>query len=346
MYMKLYNLVDFRDLKPHSELTRRTRLFTGYACNIKCEFCFYKDMRHVDIKPLIWEQMKMGGEYGIRDWDISGGEPSILPYWFGILDGLKKFGFRNIACITNGYKFSDPDFMKKSKDRGLNELLFSVHGSNKNTHDSMTKVNGSFDKVTSAVTNAIYVGLKRRINVVVTKRNYLELPEIAHWANSIEPVAFNFLPFRKENNATKENMIRYSEIAPYIKEAIDILNPNIKIAIRYVPFCLFRGYEKYVAGYLQRAFDEYEWNEYTIRHFEAARFNRKISPLDLKTDKWELEINALHSSIKHVSNHSLNCLPCKYLHVCDGIWKSYAKVWGIEEFIPIKGEKTKCIGCS
>ena len=60
-------------------------------------------------------------------------------------------------------------------------------------------------------------------------------------------------------------------------------------------------------------------------------------------DKWELEINALQQSIKHVANHSTKCLQCKFLHVCDGIWYSYAKVWGMEEFKPIRGDKTERI---
>ena len=336
----LYNFVDFRKLKPCGDITKRTRLFTGYACNIKCEFCFYKDKKHIDITKQIYQQLARGHEYGIRDWDISGGEPSILPIWFDLLEVMKEMNFRNIACITNGYKFAEPEFMMQSKLRGLNELLFSLHGDKEETHDKMTGVKGPAQKIHLAISNATYLGIKKRINVVVTKDNYRELPAIAEYCNLFNPTAFNFLPFRLENSATKDNMIRYSQIAPYIKEAIDILNRNIKVAIRYVPFCLFEGYEQYVAGYLQRIFDEYEWSEYTIRKFENARHGIDIQDLNYKADKWELEIDALHKSIKHVANHSTKCLACKYLHVCDGIWYSYAKVWGTEEFKPIRGDKT------
>ena len=346
--MKLYNLVDFRNLQSCGKITERTRLFTGYACNIKCKFCFYKDMKHVNIKPLIYQQLEQGKRFGIKDWDISGGEPSILPYWFDLIKDMKEMGFRNIACITNGYKFSDPDFLLKSKMAGLNELLFSVHGSKKHIHDGMTGIKGSYNHLMRALSHAKYYGMKIRINVVVTKDNYKDLPNITEMMKMIHPVAFNFLPYRIENSASKkDNTVRYSEIAPYIMKAIDVINDgyydDCKIAIRYVPFCLFKGYEQYVAGYLQRVFDEYEWSEYTIRNFENARHDQDIPDLNLEDDKWKLEINALHHSIKHVANHATSCLKCKYLHVCDGIWKSYAKVWGIEEFEAIEGEKTKRI---
>jgi MoaA/NifB/PqqE/SkfB family radical SAM enzyme len=341
--MKLFNFVDYQDLVQCGDLTKRSRLFTGYACNIRCKFCFYRNEKHIDIQDLIYQQLYWGEKYGITDWDISGGEPSILPYWFEILYRMKKMGFRNIACITNGYKFSDPEFLLESKELGMNELLFSIHGSTEEMHDAMTGVDGSYVKMHTALVNARYYGMKIRINVVVTKDNYKDLLNIAKKVMPFRPIAFNFLPFRIENSADKDNAVRYSDIAPYIKETIDFIDDRCKVAIRYVPFCLFEGYEIYVAGYLQRVFDEYEWNEYTIRKFENARFGKDIEPLDLETNKWILEKKSLQGSIKHVANHSTKCLRCRYLYVCDGIWKSYANIWGIDEFKPIEGEKTKCI---
>jgi len=342
--MKLFDFVDFRSLKQCGEITKRSRLFTGYACNIKCKFCFYKDMKHKDIKDLIFQQLYQGKRFGIKDWDISGGEPSILPYWFEILETMKEMEFRNIACITNGYKFADSKFLLKSKMTGLNELLFSVHGSTEEIHDSMTGVKGSYLKMKTALNNARYYGMKIRINVVVTKDNYKDLLNIAKIVMPYKPVAFNFLPFRIENSADRKNAVKYSEISPYIKETIDFIDDRCKIAIRYVPFCLFKGYERYVAGYLQRVFDEYEWNEYTIRKFDRVRFENSVPDLNIEEDKWELEINSLHNTIKHVANHAVSCLACKYLKVCDGIWKSYAKIWGVNEFKPITGERrTECI---
>jgi MoaA/NifB/PqqE/SkfB family radical SAM enzyme len=296
----------------------------------------------VDIGDKIIQQIIKGSKYGIKDWDISGGEPTTIDYWFDILKMLNAFG-RNIACITNGIKFADKAFIERSKELGMNELLFSLHGPNATIHDRMTGVEGSFDYIVQALSNAIHCDITRRINVVVTKYNYRTMPDIAEYANSLSPVAFNFLPFRVENDADKVNSVRMSEAAPYIKEAIERLDKSIKISIRYVPFCMFEGYEQYVAGYLQREFDEYEWNEYTVRKFDRARHDQKIPELDLVSDKWELEIDALHKSIKTVANHSSKCVQCKYLFVCDGIWYSYANMWGLDEFKPIKGEKTKCI---
>lgn len=340
--MSLYKFVDYTKLKQCAPMTERSRLFTGYGCNIKCKFCFYKDEKHVDIKDKIYQQLEQGKRFGIKDWDITGGEPTILPYFTDLLKDMReKYKFRNIAVITNGYKFANPDFAFKNRVY-LNEVLFTLLGMRRHIHDGMTGVKGSWDRIMMGISHARYYGYKIRINTVVTKDNYKQLPEMADYVTHLaKPVAFNFLPYRIENSAPKKkNIVRYSEIAPYIKEAIDKMDNRIKIAIRYVPFCLFEGYEEYVQGYLQREFDEYEWNEYTVRRFDCVRENKDVPELDCESDKWELELKALQGSINHVANHATSCLKCKYLKVCDGIWKSYAKVWGIEEFKPIEGEKT------
>lgn len=344
--MKLLNVISYKNLKPCGELTKRSRLFTGYGCNIRCKFCFYKDEKHIDIKPLIYQQLEQGKRYGIKDWDISGGEPSILPYWFDLIKDMKDMDFRNIACITNGYKFANPEFIEKSRIYGLNELLFSLHGSTAEIHDGMTGVKGSYDTLKRAMINARYLGYKIRINVVVTKDNYKDLSNIVQSVLPLYPIAFNFLPYRIENSADKkENTVRYSHIVPYIQDAIDLLlKDDIKIAIRYAPPCIFTSeYRKYCAGYLQRVFDEYEWDEYTIRKFENARFNKDIPELDYETDKWKLQLDALEKSIKHVAGHTTNCFSCMYVKVCDGIWKSYANIWGVAEFQNVKGRATECI---
>ena len=350
---KLFNLIDYKILKPCGELTKRSRLFTGYGCNIKCKFCFYRNEKHKDIKHLIYQQLEQGKRYGILDWDISGGEPSILPYWVDLLKDMKDMGFRNIACITNGYKFAGTDFLLKSINAGMNEILFSVHGSCASVHDFMTGVEGSFQMLELALGNAFQFkdSLKVRINIVVTKDNVNDLEKIIRFVYKIGyPVAINFLPYRVENSADKKESIRFSDMNKQINRAILIgeafnhtSKEKTKFTIRYAPVCMHRYFEKYVAGYLQRVFDEYEWDEYTIRKFENARFNKDIPELDCKTDKWKLQIDALDKSIRHVAGHPISCLKCRYVKVCDGIWKSYADIHGTNEFKPFEGEKTECI---
>lgn len=342
---KLFSF-DFRKLISNIEdpLTSRARLFTGYKCNINCKFCFYRDMKPIDIKEKIYEQIKIAKKLEIKDWDISGGEPTILPYWFDLLDDLVKSGFRKIAVITNGYKVSQKDFLQKSMDHGLNEVLFSLHGPNNEIHDGMTGVKGSFRKVMRGIDKSLELGILLRINTVVTAENYKTLNELSKLINSISPHSFNFLPFRIENSAKPEgNVVDLAESIKYIKESIDILDKKIIINVRYVPFCLMQGYEKYVSMYLQRAFDEFDWAERAIRILDCIRRDTNIPFLEIWRDKFDYEMQSIYETIKYISGYKFSCLKCRCLPICEGIWKTNNQIFTSEYYKPIEGEIIKDI---
>jgi len=342
---KLYNF-DFRKLinRIDDPITTRGRLFTGYLCNIDCKFCFYRGLEPKDIRTEIYKQIDIGKKLGITDWDISGGEPTILPYWFELLDDLVKYGFKKIAVITNGYKLSSKQFFQKSVEYGLNEVLFSLHGPTNEIHDGMTGIKGSFRKVMRGIDKALELGVLLRINTVVTKDNYRELPLIAEVVNKIKPHSFNFLPFRIENSAKPEgNVVDLSESIVYIKEAIDMLDKDIIINVRYVPFCLMHEYEKYVSMYIQRAFDKFDWTEYAIRILDCVRREIPIPLSKTWKDRFDLEMEAVYETIKDICGYKFSCLKCRCFPICEGIWKNNHKIFGSEEYKPIEGEVVKDI---
>ena len=120
---------------PHCE---RARLDTGTFCNYDCEFCYYKDM--LDVKTP-WEIVKGRidhlYDYGIKEVDLSGGESSVSPDWFKILDYCNE-RFESVSCVSHGGRFANKDFLKESQEHGLKEILFSLHGATEESHDSIT----------------------------------------------------------------------------------------------------------------------------------------------------------------------------------------------------------------
>ena len=141
----------------------RARLNTGTFCNYDCEFCYYKDM--LDVKTP-WEIVKKRIDYlykyGIKEVDLSGGESAVSPDWFKILDYCND-KFRSISCLSHGGKFANMDFLKESKDRGLKEILFSLHGATAEVHDEITGRKGSFNRILKGINNAKELGMKIKI---------------------------------------------------------------------------------------------------------------------------------------------------------------------------------------
>lgn len=313
----------------------RARLDTGTFCNYDCEFCYYKDM--LDVKTP-WEIVKKRIDhllaYGIEEVDLSGGESSVSPDWFTILDYCND-KFRSISCLSHGGKFANMDFLKESKERGLKEILFSLHGATAEVHDEITGRKGSFDRILQGIRNAKELGMIVRTNTTVYYRNYHQLEE-THSAliNSIMPVESNFitLNYWGDFNVIDFKNVSYKDMTDAIKKCIDRLNNGIEINVRYAPYCYMEGYEKYVAGTYQHIYDVRDWNR------EMYTYTLDVSRTYNPEEKIQNAYNACSTHRARFYKKTLDCLKCKHFYICDGIEKEIADTTPV---IPASGEKIK-----
>jgi len=303
---------------PDLPKNNRAKLDTGTECNYNCYFCYYKDKLDIrDSYNTIINRAKKLKELGIIEVDLSGGESSIHPNWFEILDYCNK-NFENVSCLSNGSKFKDYDFLEKSKKYGLTEILFSLHGYDEKSHDKIVNHKDAWKDILQSIENAKKLQIQVRINCTVTKHNYQHLNSFAKIINSIKPHQINFLPLNYWENADKLKTENYKELSNSIKSAIDIIQ-DIEINVRYIPFCFMKGYEKYVVNTLQHIYDLKDWN-ICAYHYQ-----------DLSKYKEIAKRNILNTYFK-----PKKCYSCDYFHICDGIEYKYKDKDIIN---PIKEEK-------
>ena len=344
--------------------TRRVKLHTNHACNLKCRFCYYGDSANIKCKEPTFEelkeQIKIAKNAGALDIDFSGGESTIMKFFPELISYTKNLGFRDICVITNGLRMSNKDYAKKLVDSGLNNVLFSLEGYNSKTHDYLTRVPGSFDKINKAIKNAKELGLKVRINITVTKENYKVLDKFAKHILKYEPDAVNFIKFNPWDvafSAAKELSPKYTEISPHIKKAIDILSPKVlKITIRYIPYCFMKNYEKHVCNCLHNKYDADEWFIPMIQHkmgkvSSSSMIKSNLLKKFIKNFKYILQVNPFYVRnfddlvaqvvTKKMYTKPSKCKKCKYYRICDGIDKPYPKIFNTNEIIPVIGKKIK-----
>lgn len=328
--MRLYNeLSNKLDIDYSEPICERAKLDTGTHCNYRCEFCYYKTQLNVVTGfDVIKKRIDYLVECGIKEVDLSGGESSIHKEWFTILDYCKDRGLK-ISTLSNGYKFADKDFIKKSQEHGLQEILFSVHGYDKESHNTLVGHRKGFENIIQAVKNAHELGIVVRINCTVTHRNYSNLPsKFVPLMQELKPFEVNFLTLNYWDDATKQQTINYKQVTPYIHQAIDSLKDFVPIInVRYTPYCFMKGYEQYVCNYYQHIYDVYDWN--------IAVYDGTIDPAEYRQDPHQ----ALYTAAAKKRNWSYykkaECLDCKYYYICDGIEKQITDI----EVAPEKGEK-------
>lgn len=313
----------------------RARLDTGPFCNYDCEFCYYKDI--LDIKTP-WEVVKQRIDYihsyGITEIDMSGGESSVSPDWFKILDYCNE-RFDSISCLSHGGKFSNMDFLKESKEHGLKEILFSLHGATEEVHDKITGRKGSFKRILQGIKNAQELGMIVRTNATIYYQNYHQLEnEYADLINSIKPIETNFITLNywgEYHNIPFDN-VNYTAMTDGIKRCIDKLQNGIRINVRYVPYCYMKDYEKYVCDHYQHIYDLPDWNK--------EMYNYIVDTSKTYTEKEKLTF--AYSEAKKQRGlfyrKELDCLKCKHFYICDGVEK---EIFGKTTVYPEPGEKIR-----
>ncbi len=305
-----YNQFSKPRIFPRIPINNRAKLDTGTLCNYKCHFCYYLDkLDEVTSLETIKERIDVIYNSKITEIDLSGGESSLHKNWFEILSYCDD-RFENISTLSNGYKFADWNFIKKSRDFGLKEIMFSLHGYDEKSHDLIVGKNNAFKHMLQAIRNAQKLDIKVRINCTVTSKNVYNLKTYVKLLTTIEPAQINFLPLNYWDTAKNVAPESYEILSGGIIEAIDILEkdlPDTQINVRYIPFCFMIGYEKYVVDTYQHIYDLDDWN---IMMYDGEKLD-----FPTKADYFETAFKKRNYSY----NKNKECFNCKYYLICDGL---------------------------
>lgn len=296
---------------------KRVALNVGYSCINNCRFCAVADKRKLGDKTTqeIKQDIIDAFESGAREIVFTGGECTIREDIFEIIELAKKTGFLNIQIQSNGRMFSDKEFYKRTLMAGMTEFSPALHGHTAELHDFLTRRNGSFRETVLGIYNVRKFGSSIRIitNTVVTKYNYKFLPEIASLLVKLGVHQYQFAFVHAQGNAYKYFKYivpKMNEVIPYIKQGLDVgIKRGLMVMVEAVPFCLLKGYERYVSENYIPPTQLREKNRF-IERFEDVRINEGKKKFS-------------------------QCVICKYNPVCEGSWKEYPEYFGDEEFQPV-----------
>ena len=115
-------------------------------CNLTCPVCFANSnvagyVYEPSLDQVCGMLATLRGERPVdgRVVQFSGGEPTLHPQFFEILEMARDMGFTHIQAATNGIELADLDFARKAKDAGLATLYLQFDGA---TDDIYRRVRG------------------------------------------------------------------------------------------------------------------------------------------------------------------------------------------------------------
>jgi radical SAM protein with 4Fe4S-binding SPASM domain len=232
-------------------------------CPLSCILCssdggdpYLNEFSLCELKDIV-DQAK---SLGVTQISLSGGEPLTFPYLLEICKYISDLSIDvfvytsgNIIGKNNSIFSVSKDYFLNLKSAGVKEIVFSIHGSNFQIHDKITRTPQSFKNLLESINNAQTVGLKVSAHFVPIRENFRDLPSVVSvlkrlGLNSIH--ILRFVPQGRGYEYRSELTLlpgEVSELHDILKKLIDTSDITIIIGVHYN--CLgFNGNKKCTAG--------------------------------------------------------------------------------------------------
>ncbi len=169
-----------RELRPLVALLELT-----YRCNLLCSFCYNVPRARPELTAGDWlralDRLAAAGTFRVI---LSGGEPLMHPGFWDIARGVRERGLV-LEVYTNGVPLARPEAAERLAALAPFKLEISLHGPDAATHERLTGVAGSFEKVLAALRNLARLGVHVAVKTPITRLNQDRLDEISRLVEEI-----------------------------------------------------------------------------------------------------------------------------------------------------------------
>jgi radical SAM protein with 4Fe4S-binding SPASM domain len=152
---------------------------TTLKCNMNCIHCGSsagtkrnKELTTKEAIKVLDDLRKLGTNLVT----MMGGEPFLRKDWEIIAKHIKDIGME-LTIITNGYLI-DEKIISKLRKLDPYTIGISIDGGKKETHDSIRRVKGSFEKCKKSLDLLEKANIRKSVITTVHKKNFKELPKL------------------------------------------------------------------------------------------------------------------------------------------------------------------------
>jgi len=158
-----------------------------YRCNLGCVYC-YNDLKLrgqrlslEDYRQLLEDLASLQ----VLNLTLSGGEPLMHPEFFAIGGMARELGF--LTRIKSNGHLLDRALATRVRDEVDPFVIdLSLHGASPQTHDRMTRIPGSFERLMQNIQHMKELGLRLKLNCTLTAWNEHEVEQIFVLADSLD----------------------------------------------------------------------------------------------------------------------------------------------------------------
>ena len=327
------HLQEAQELTIFGEEHHQIELQLGHVCNNRCVFCVSGQLteqrlaKQIDASPVL-KAIRDGAARGVKRLTFLGGEPTTQRSFMPALREAVALGYEEIVIFTNGIRTRKKEFVDKIVALGGNyEWRFSVQGATEESHDAVTLRPGSFERLVTGMEYVASLGQDVTINMCVNEHSYRALP---HYRELLEKYKVRQLHIDQVRPSDagdrtmdyfKEIMPRYSEMAPYFAkmlERIDEWDSDYDVNLGNYPYCQLPEWAHKIHHDGQKTFT-----------YPADGHGNFCDPFDKYPTK------------RHDKSHAPGCKGCVFKKQCNGVFDTYAEMYGVDEFKAVSKERLR-----
>ena len=158
------------------------------ACNLKCLHCYTGEIHKQSYNILNVEDwiniIDQLFNVGCRRIQFIGGEPCIYHNLITLINYAGEKGFEGITIFTNATIINN-ELIDCIKKNNVN-IRFSLYGHNANIHDSVTKINGSFNKTIENIKRLLNENINVSPAVIAMRENQDYIENIKLFIQSLD----------------------------------------------------------------------------------------------------------------------------------------------------------------
>jgi radical SAM protein with 4Fe4S-binding SPASM domain len=167
--------------------------------------------------------LKQLGNLGFKEVIVTGGEPFMRGDLFKVLEEIRARGFR--MTLNTNLLSVGPDDIERLVSLGIERVRTSIYGSDKETHEEMTGVPGSFEILLKKIDLAVKAGLNLNVSCVVCKDNLQQIRDVASLLSSKNVSSLNFvrvIPGGRASQIKESLCLSQEEYRAYLKSLMNL----------------------------------------------------------------------------------------------------------------------------
>jgi MoaA/NifB/PqqE/SkfB family radical SAM enzyme len=136
-------------------------------CNLECVHCYCNaDPSAEDVLTVSdWTQvLSQAADLGCKIVQIAGGEPTLFDGLLTLVEKAREMGYRYIVLFTNATLLTENDLDDLSAYNV--EVVTSFYSHLRETHDAITRTEGSFDRTVTGIRSILRRGLSLEVSMV------------------------------------------------------------------------------------------------------------------------------------------------------------------------------------